>query len=291
MSLTRLEYFVAVAEELSFTRAARRLHVSQPPLTQQIQRLESELGEKLFVRLPRRIDLTPAGIAVLHEARGILGRYSRLAGIATEAAAGHMETLEVGFVPSAIIGVVPQLLARAKAELPDVSIRVHELNIEEQIPMLRSGDLDLGFFRTLHPDPEFEGMELAADSYYVALPDSHPLSSQEAVEWSQIAEEYLITTDRSRAVIEFDSVVAACIANGFSPRIRAEAIEGYNLIALVAAGLGVAVIPGLARRSQQTGMTFKRLTPEVRAVPMRAVISPARTTSSADHLLRLATAE
>ncbi len=118
MNLVRLSYFVAVAEELSFVRAATRLHISQPPLTQQIQRLEKEIGERLFDRSPRRIELTPAGIALLPEARRILEASRRLPALARDAALNQTSTLALGAVPSAIVGVVPPLLSLYAAVTP-----------------------------------------------------------------------------------------------------------------------------------------------------------------------------
>ncbi len=288
MSLTRLEYFVAVAEELNFTRAASRLHVSQPPLTQQIQRLEVELGVRLFDRTTRKIELTAAGRAVLDEARNILARYRQLPAMAHDATQGRVERLEIGFVPSAVIGIVPALLAQARQRIPAVSIRVHEVDIEEQLPLLRTSDLDIGFYRSFEAHPDWHTTDLGSDDYVVALPVGHPLAAKASVEWRDLANEHLIATDRSRAVTEFDSVVAACVTHGFSPRIVAEAIQGYNTIALVASGLGVAIVPGLVTASRHDGMTYRPLTPPMPTVPMKIVVLPQRRTEAVKQLIDIA---
>ncbi len=290
MSLTRLEYFVAVAEELSFTRAASRLHVSQPPLTQQIQRLEVELGVRLFERSTRRIELTPAGRAVFDEARSILSRHRRLASMASDAAKGRVEVLEVGFVPSAVIGIMPNLIAETRRRFPAMSLVVHEIPIEEQLPLLRKGELDVGFFRSYQPPTELISRDLAADHFVVALPVGHPLAEKPEVQWCELRNERLIATDRVLAVTEFDSIVAACVANGFSPNIVAESVKGYNTIALVASGIGVAVVPSLVTPIRREGMIYRALTPMTPAVPMKVTVSSKRFSEAAGQLIDIACA-
>jgi DNA-binding transcriptional LysR family regulator len=288
VSLTRLSYFVAVAEELSFTRASARLHVSQPPLTQQIQRFEDEIGEKLIVRSTRRISLTPAGAALLPEARRILEHYRRLPGLAHEAARSKPDTFVMGCVPSAIIGLVPGLLPLYGEIEPGVSIRVQELNIEEQLHMLRTSDLDVGIFRSYRDNNEWATFELQPDDYYVVLQEAHPLASKRTVYWKDLETERFVMSDRSRSALEFDSVVAACVGNGFSPNIVAEAVASYNLIALVAAGLGVAVVPGRVTALKQDGASYHLLEPRVRAVPLRMAIRQERFDNRARHLVEVA---
>jgi DNA-binding transcriptional LysR family regulator len=270
MSLTRLEYFVAVAEELSFTRAAARLHVSQPPLTQQIRRLEADLGVRLFERTTRRIELTAAGRAVLVESRIILSRHRSLAAIARDATEARVEVLQVGLVPSAVIGIMPALLAEARRRLPTASLVVHEIPVEEQLPLLRHGELDIGIFRSYQPPTELDTTDLASDHYVVALPVEHRLTRKPCVDWQDLENERLIATDRVHAVTEFDSIVAACVANGFSPNIVAESVKGYNTLSLVASGLGVAVVPSLVTSSSRDGVTYRELLPKAASVPMKA---------------------
>ncbi|MFF4357564.1 LysR family transcriptional regulator [Streptomyces sp. NPDC001604] len=285
MSLTRLNYFVAVAEELSFTKASARLHVSQPPLTQQIQRLEDELGEKLVDRSTRRISLTPAGEALLPEARRILQQYRGLPALVHEAAQGRADAFSIGCVPSAIIGFAPKLLERYREVEPAVSIRIHELNVEEQMHMLRTSGLDIGVFRSHTPPEDSMTFDLPADDYCVAVSTKHPLAGQQTVRWSDLATERFVMADRAKASLEFDSVVANCLANGFSPDLVAEAVTGYNLVALVASGLGVAVVPGRAAALKHEGAVYRPLTPRAPAVPLHMVIRPERFNDSARHLV------
>ncbi|MFE3828503.1 LysR family transcriptional regulator [Streptomyces sp. NPDC059092] len=288
MSLTRLGYFVAVAEELSFTRASARLHISQPPLTQQIRRLEQELGEELIVRTTHRISLTRAGRALLPEARRILEQHRKLPALVHEAARSRSDVFSLGCVPSGIIGLVPQLLgAFAEAE-PGVSLRVQELHIEDQRHMLRTGDLDVGVFRSYQPPEDWISSELTPDDYVVALPAGHPLAQLPTVEWGALAAERFITTDRAGAVIEFDSVAAACVASGFSPNVVVEDVSGYNRLALVASGLGITVVPGRVTAQRQEGAVYRPLLPRRPAVPLRIAVRPERFDEHAERLLETA---
>jgi DNA-binding transcriptional LysR family regulator len=288
VSLTRLSYFVAVAEELSFTRASARLHVSQPPLTQQIQRFEQEIGEKLVVRSTRRISLTPAGAALLPEARRLLEHYRRLPALAHEAARSKLDTLVIGCVPSAIIGLVPSLLSLYRAVEPGVSLRVQELTVEEQLHMLRTSDLDIGVFRSHRSYDEWATFELEPDDYHAVLQQDHPLARNRSVHWKDLETERFVMSDRSRSALEFDSVVATCVKNGFSPNIVAEAVASYNLIALVAGGLGIGVVPGRVTALKQDGATYRMLEPRVRAVPLRMAIRQDRFDDRARRLVDVA---
>ncbi|MEZ2391772.1 LysR family transcriptional regulator [bacterium RCC_150] len=288
MSLTRLSYFIAVAEELNFTRASARLHVSQPPLTQQIQRLEEEMGEKLIVRSTRRVSLTPAGVALLPEARRILEQYRRLPALAHESARNRQDSFVMGSIPSAIIGLVPSLLKAYRALEPGTSVQVKELNIEEQQHMLRTSDLDIGVFRSYRTDEEWETFELQHDDYYVVLGNDHPLAHADCVRWKDLETERFVMNDRSRAAIEFDSVIATCVANGFNPKIVDESVASYNLIALVAAGIGIGVVPGRVAALNQSGTVYRLLEPRARAVPLRMAFRRERFNEHARALVEIA---
>ncbi|WP_052061806.1 LysR family transcriptional regulator [Rhodococcoides fascians] len=271
MSLTRLQYFVVVAEEASFTRASARLHISQPPLTQQIKTLEREVGQELFTRSPRRITLTPAGEALLPEARRILERYQRLPALLREAANENVRSLNLGCIASAVIGLVPQLLPAVGQLDPPIAVRLQEAGVEVQLNRLRSGDLDAGLVRVRELDDEWHCVDAAPDYYCAAVPAEHPLAAQEAVRWRDLANEVVVIADRSRASLEFDTVIAACSKNGFTPVVLAEAITGYNVIPLVAGGRGIAVVPERVSAFKMDGVVYRPLTPSAAAVPMRLI--------------------
>lgn len=271
MSLTRLSYFVVLAEELSFTRASARLHMSQPPLTAQIRTLEREVGQELFKRSPRKISLTPAGEALLPEARRILERYQRIPGLLHEAAAERPRSLTVGCVASAVIGLIPQVLSELDSVRPRISVSLHEAGMETQLNRLRSGDLDVGLLRVRELGHDWDWVDAAPDYYCAALHASHHLASNDVVQWRELAKEVVVIADRSRASLEFDTVIAACSTNGFTPVVLAEAITGYNIIPLVAGRRGIAIVPERVTAFKMDSVVYRPLVPHISAVPMRMV--------------------
>lgn len=287
MSLTRLRYFVVLAEELSFTKAAARLHMSQPPLTQQIRILEKEMGQSLFRRGSRQIALTVAGEALLPEARLLLDRYQRLPGLLGTIASGEASVLTIGCVASAMIGVVPHLLREFALSHTNTSLRPREALVERQLNQLKSGDLDAGLFRSGSLGKDWRVVDTPPDLYCVALPADHPLAQETEVEWSQLEDELLIMANRSRAPLEFDSIVSACASNGFRPRMIAEEVSGYNLIALVAGGRGVAVVPERVTPFAMRGVVYRPLVPAVRAVPLVLAVHRDRWDPTIDSLAQV----
>ncbi|MFD6063702.1 LysR family transcriptional regulator [Rhodococcus wratislaviensis] len=284
MSLTRLKYFVVVAEELSFTRASARLHISQPPLTQQIRTLEREVNQELFKRSSRRISLTPAGEALLPEARRILERYQRLPGLLHEAATESTRTLTVGCVASAVIGLVPQILCELERANPRVAVRIQEAGVETQMDRLRSGDLDAGLLRVRELGEEWFSVDAAPEYYCAAVPISRPLARRGVVQWRELADEVLVIADRSRASLEFDTVIAACSKNGFTPIVLAEAISGYNIIPLIAGNRGIGIVPERVSAFKMDGVAYCPLSPRIATVPMRLVVRKNKIDASIDRL-------
>ncbi|QDE35570.1 LysR family transcriptional regulator [Microbacterium foliorum] len=269
MTVSRLEYFVAVAQERSFARAAARLHITRPALSQQIRKLEEELGQPLVMRSSHRVVLTPAGHHLLPRAREIVDSYRRLPALVDEAARGTQETLRLGVNSSSLIGLVPTLIPRLHSVLPDVAVVVEELWDEQQLEMLRTGELDAAIFRSAAPPESLYSWPLGADYLHVCLPRAHPLARQTEVTWADLAGERLLLPDRARARIEVDTILAAFTTNGIHLEDLTITMYGYHGAAWVAAGYGVILVPGHATALRHDGTVFKTLTPAMPAMQLR----------------------
>lgn len=244
MELRHLRYYVAVAEERHFGRAAERLHMAQPPLSQQIRQLESELGLTLLTRTTRRVDLTPAGVAYLDRAREILAAVDDAGAEANRIASGRSGRLAVGCVGSATYSLLPDLARRLRAELPDVEFNFRgEMLSRDQVARLRDGQLDLGLMR---PMPDLDGLDVTdvrLDGLLVALPSDHAYSTRKRLKITDLAGEDLVIhagggrSAMNAAVQErFDDA-------GLQAHVAHEVVETSTLVTFVAAGLGVAVVP------------------------------------------------
>ncbi|MCC3434343.1 MAG: LysR family transcriptional regulator [Microcoleus sp. PH2017_15_JOR_U_A] len=259
MELRHLRYFIAVAEELNFTRAAERLHMAQPPLSQQIQHLEAELGFQLFRRTKRTVVLTEAGQVFFEEAQKILLQVDRAIQLGKQTSRGELGQLTVGFVSSAAHNVVPAILQAFRTRCPAVKLELHELTTNEQLQRLRFGRIDIGFVR---PPIEEDGINseiVFREPLIVALPETHYLADRAVVELRELSAEPFILFPRSLAPGLYDPIVSLCLQAGFSPIAGQEAIQMQTIISLVAAEMGVAIVPASMQNFQRTGVVYKHL--------------------------------
>lgn len=242
--IRHLWLFLAVAEERNFGRAAKRLGMSQPPLTEQIQTLEQALKVKLFDRSRRGTTLTPAGAAILPAVKKFAGQLERLELAVREAAAGQRSVLTIGAITSAMVDVLPPLIKQLKVSHPDVTVSIKEIDSVEAIPALDAGDIDLAFAR-LEGDlgPGIGSIPLCADQLAVALPREHRLASQSRIRLATLAVEDFVMFFRRVSPSYFDSLVAACHDAGFSPRIVHEVSSVASQVAFVGCGQGIALVP------------------------------------------------
>jgi DNA-binding transcriptional LysR family regulator len=197
MELRHLRYFVAVAEELHFRRAAERLHMSQPPLSQQIRQLEEEVGAQLLLRNQHRVELTASGAAFLERAREILDAVEAAALEARRVQRGEVGRLAVGFVGSSMYSIVPELLNAFRERHGDVALRLGELGTTEQLRQLESGRLDVGFLRPRQPRPGLTIEPVYSEPVMLALPDRHPLASATRIHVADLAGEQLVLLTRA----------------------------------------------------------------------------------------------
>ncbi|WP_293764840.1 LysR family transcriptional regulator [uncultured Aquitalea sp.] len=246
MELRHLRYFVAVAEELHFTRAAERLHIAQPPLSQQIQALEAELGVRLFERHRRKVLLTEAGKQFLIRARRILADTEEAAEQARRAARGEVGELRIGFTSSLpLTPVLPGTLHRYRQHYPAVRLILREMFTTDQFLALQQEEIDVGFvrFNGLSPAAHILVRELRRDPLQVVINQRHPLAGERSLSLGQLKNEGLVCYPRSAGTGLHSVIRQLCADNGFEPKINQEAGEAITQIGLVAAGLGIAILP------------------------------------------------
>lgn len=259
MDLRQLKYFVTVAEELSFVRAAQRLHMSQPPLSQQIKALEEELGVELLSRTRREVKLTEAGRVFLAEGRELLEKAQAVAHRTRQAAGGEHATLRVGMATSALFHVLPALLDRVKAMLPNVSMTITDMNSEEQIRSLSVDRIDLGF---IHARPDIRGLarcNVVVDTFAVALPASHALAGRADLSLRDLQDQPMVAFSRDHAPALFDALIASCQQEGFSPRIAHVARHPASVLQMVQLGLGVSILPHAYSNPAPSAVVFRHL--------------------------------
>ncbi|CAN5687500.1 LysR family transcriptional regulator [soil metagenome] len=248
MELRQLRYFVAVAEELHFTRAAERLGITQPPLSQQIQKLEAELGVSLFSRNNRGVTLTEAGRVLLDGARRTLVESDRALHQVERVARGEVGSLMIGTVSSAWHGLLPRVLRAYRTHYPDVEILATSMSTTEQVERLLTGSLDAGFLRAPINQPALETEVMIPDSLMVAIPASHPLADYEQIELRELVDEPLVIFPRRYGPGGYDLIVQMCIEAGFRPQVVQETVEINAVIGLVNAGMGVSIVPSSIRQ-------------------------------------------
>lgn len=264
MELRHLRYFVTLAEELNFTRAARKLNMAQPPLSQQIQQLERELGVQLFTRTNRRVQLTYPGQVFLAEARMALAQVENATRAARRADGrdGHL-TVGAGVMP--IHSVLSKVLPLFRKEFPAVDFRLRELLPQEQSRMLREGLTDVAFVI-----PPFDQVDLTSEAVFsdpvvAVLPSDHELAKKRSMDLHDLANERFVMPTRAWAPTYYDHLIMVCREAGFSPNIVHTATEFQTIFTLVAAGLGTALGTASTRASSVDGVT---------CVPVRSTTVP-----------------
>ena len=259
MDLRRLRYFVAVAEELHFGRAAQRLNISQPPLSVQIRTLEREIGAPLLIRTQRRVELTEAGRVLLEEARRLLGQAEAAVIHVRRAAEGTVGRLTIGFVSTVDYSILPLLVRRFRQKYPGITLKLLELTGDRQQALLQSGELDLGLSILPSPASDLTMRPVFREPLIAAVPASHPLAARRRAALRSLAAEPFIQFPRDLAPGLYDLAIAACQKAGFTPNLSQEAIQMQTILGLVAAGLGVAVVPRCMSKLQRADVHYLSL--------------------------------
>lgn len=253
--------FLAVAEELHFGRAARRLHITQPPLTQAIAQLEERLGVKLFERTKRSVQLTAAGAALAPQARDLLARAAALPAQARAAAHGEIGRLRLAFVSTVGFGLLPRWILAFRAQHPQVEFELIEATGDVQLPQLERGDVDAGF--VIHSPgfapPGMQRLRVARESLVLALPEQHRFARARSLQLEAAVAEPLVIFPRRIVPSLHDAIFGLYHAHGRTPRVAQEAIQMQTIVNLVAAGLGVAWVPESVCEFQRSGVVYRRL--------------------------------
>jgi len=259
MDLRHLRYFIAVAEERNIGRAATRLHISQPPLTRQIQQLEEELGVQLFTRTPRGMELTQPGEMFLEEARNIRSVVEQATERTQRAGQGRLGRLDIGIFGSAILGTIPRLLLAFRSAYPEVKVILHNMNKEAQIEALRQRRIDLGFNRFIEPSDDIAREHVATEQLFLAINISNPLAQRPTVPFGLLAEHPLILFPSGPRPSFVDKVMGMCQQAGFTPQVAQEVGDTVTGIALVASNFGVCLVPESATVLTLPGVVYRPL--------------------------------
>ncbi|MBO0991996.1 LysR family transcriptional regulator [Bacillus sp. SD088] len=243
MELRQIKYFIAVAEELHFGRAAIRLQMTQPPLSQQILQLERELGVTLFKRTKRHVALTNAGKIFLQEVRGIFTQLEQARALALRAAEGMVGRLASGFVGSATFDIFPLVIRGFQEQFPHVDLVLYEMPTPKQIEAFHHREIDIGFVRPSVFDPTISLLSIQQETCVAVVPKSHPLAQRSTISMNDLMKEQFILVEREIWPSWYDDILSKCHQAGFSPTIRQHVKEIQTVVGLVASGLGVSIVP------------------------------------------------
>jgi DNA-binding transcriptional LysR family regulator len=274
MELRHLHYFIAVAEELNFTRAAARLHIAQPPLSKQIHDLEQEIGVQLFDRTQRPLQLTLAGQVFLKEVQDAIALVDNAVKMAQSASRGEIGRLVIGFTSSMTNIFLPDIVRAYRDRFPLVELVWRELSTSVQLQALRDRQLDIGFFHLtswMLQESDLCSMTIWHEPLIVALPETHPLANQIQVSLKALEKESFILPSRHFAPGLSKEIEHLCQQSGFSPVVVHEGTMMLTILSLVAGGVGVALLPANVQNIQRKGVVYKNIVESTPTVPMAAV--------------------
>lgn len=261
MELRHLRSFIAIADQGTFTRAAETLHIAQPPLSHTIQDLERELGLKLFTRSRRGAALTDAGSQLLGHARAILALEEQFRGLARGIATGERGRLRIGMAGAlTLLPLVSQAVRDFRERWPDITLTLEESNTPALCEALHRREVDIALVRPPAPDPSVALHPLFDEPTVLALPEGHRLSKRRALRLSDVAEEPFLIFERALGPGFYDAIIAACRDSGFTPRLGQPAAQITAAIPMVAAGMGVSVVPAYLSQIRAQGATFHPIT-------------------------------
>lgn len=249
MDLRQLKYFLAVADELNISKAAERLHISQPPLTRNIKALEDELGVKLFIRSARGVELTQAGEMFREDSNNIRMLVEAAVDRVQRAGEGKLGRLDVGIFGSAIYDIIPTLLQEFRERLPGVNVVLHTMNKGEQLEALRQRRIAVAFNRMLQPAPDIGRELVATEPLYVVLPKHHRLTRLDSLSVTALQGEPLVMFPNVGRPNFIDRVIAMCRQHGFDAQISQEVGDAVTAVVLVARGFGITLVPASVART------------------------------------------
>lgn len=267
MELRHLRYFAAVARELNFSRAAEQLHIAQPPLSRQIRQLEDEIGAELIDRKARPLRLTPAGHFFHGQAVQVLERLTEVQAATKRIASRQRAWFSIGFVPSTLYGVLPEVIRRFRAAQPSVEVGLSELTTVQQLEALKAGRIDVGFGRLRFDDARIAGEVITQEAVVAAFPAGHPLARHKRLSLARLASEPLLLYPAKPRPSYADQVLEMFRSRGLQPIVALEANEMQTAIGLVVAGIGYALVPESVQGLHREGLAYVPLSD-------RGVVSP-----------------
>ncbi|KOG52873.1 LysR family transcriptional regulator [Streptomyces griseoflavus] len=262
LPLPQLHAFVVLAEELHFGHAAARLGIAQPPLSQQIRRLEDKVGHALFSRRPGQVALTPAGRELLPAARRALADLASGLAAARAIGSGRAGRLRIGFAASLALTVLPGLLRTFRQRFPDVHLDIQEMTTAPQIVALRDKTIDIGLVREPCPEADLGFRTVLREPFVAVLPAAHPLTAHRRVKLADLAALPFVLLPRAVGPQLYDQITGLCVDAGFTPRIAQHAVEWQTVCALVKTGLGVSLAPASIRHIRLEGVAFRTVAPD-----------------------------
>lgn len=284
-----LRYFVVVAEELHFGRAAERLHMAQPPLSQQIRQLEEQLGFQLFYRTKRTVRLTEAGQVFLDHSLQLLQNLDRAVESGRQASRGEVGKLSIGFVSSATYSILPPILHEFRDRLPQVNLTLRELTTDEQVRWLWENRIDVGFIRPPIEEARLTTQLILQEPLVVALPETHALAALPMVPLRSLVGEPFILFPRRLAPGLYDQIISLCQSANFSPKVVQEAIQMQTIVGLVAAEMGVAIVPVSIEHLGRTGVVYRPLQEPTPQAAIALLWNPHTLTPVLQRFLEVAT--
>lgn len=286
MELRSLRYFVAVAQEKSFSRAATLLHISQPPLSRQIRKLEEELGAELFERNTRHVRLTSVGVSFYENARRTLDQADLAMQIARKTTKGEMGTIRIGHLAYADLTIIPKLLPRLVEAYPGVQFELQTLTGAIQLEALHNGSIDVAFVHLPVGGDDFAVERVLRHPYVLAVPSTHRFAKRASVPLSALAGERYVFFARRKDPSLYDSVIGFCRAAGVILNIAYETDHMQTTLGLVAAGLGVALLPSAITTVVRPGIAYVRIRPANAWYEMHVVTRRDERSAAVENMLR-----
>lgn len=256
MEFRHLRYFLVLAEELHFGRAARRLSMSQPPLSLNVQQLEASVGARLFTRSSKQVALTAAGLAFVPRARALLDQAAEAASHARDVGLGMAGSLRIGFAGTMLYSGLPEILARFQAQHPLLRVMLKEISSSEQLIELAHDRLDLGFVHTTRIPAELSQILVSSQAFEGCLPTGHALARKRLLPLKLLKGEPFAVVSRTVSPDYHDRILQTCLDAGFHPEIRYELQHWLSVVSLVSRGMGVALVPKALRQSAMPGVAF-----------------------------------
>jgi DNA-binding transcriptional LysR family regulator len=259
MELRHLRYFIAIAEELHFGRAAARVHITQPPLSRQLKELEKELQVTLLSRNSKVVKLTEAGRIFLDRAKQIQELLDHAVKVTRKAQRGEFGTLEIGYLGGAAFHLLPNVLRHFRQNHPEVELRLHEMITSAQLDALLNGTIDVGIMRPSPSLREYRSERILREPFVVALPMEHKLAGRRAIHISSLADERFVMLPPTRGSNLYHQVLELCLRARFQPRVVQVASETPSVVGLVGAGIGISIVPSSVRRMSISNVVYKPL--------------------------------